>query len=419
VRILIALHDYLPRHSGGAEIHAHQLAIELVRRDHAVSAAYTERDLAAPAGELRRGTLDGVRTLEVVHQREYADVRESYLQEAAAGWFERVLAEARPEVVHFHHLALWGSGALRAARAAGARVLVTLHDYSLLCDAATLLRPDGELCVEGESGACSACLRRHPIHPERLRGLGEAQRAALYGQAARERLVRHRADLALAERLIAPSRFLARLFVRAGLADESRVVVLKAGYPGPLHPPRRRDPRRALRVGFVGGLYEAKGAHVLVEAFHHLAGEPIELDIHGHMDWFPAYVARLRERAAGLPIRFRGPFDPRDVDRVLAELDVLCLPSIWYENQPITIQEAHRNGIPVVATDLGGMAEAVSYGVSGLTFPRGDERTLADRLRSLAHDATLYDRLAAGRPRVPALGEIVDRIEALYRGAQD
>jgi glycosyltransferase involved in cell wall biosynthesis len=413
LRILIVLHDYLPLHTGGSEIHAHQTGAELARRGHEVSSLFTERDLSRSAGQERRGLLDGVRTIEVVHQREYADVRETWEEAPSRGPLERVLAELRPQVVHFHHLALWGSGALRTARAAGARVLVTLHDYHLLCDAATLLRPDGELCTEGLEGGCTACLRRHPVLSERWDGLaGEV----LWRRAARERFERHRSDLARAHVVLSPSRFLARQFERAGFLAPGTCVILKAGYPGPVLPPRVREPSRPLRVGYLGGIYSSKGVHVLVRAFRHLRGEPVELHVHGHLDWFRDYVAGLRREAEGSPVHFHGPFDPREVDRVLSGLDLLVLPSVWYENMPITIHEAYRHGIPVVVTNLGGMAEAVEHGVTGLTFPRGDERALALAVRTLARDAELYDRLARNRPRVPTLGEVVDRLEELYSG---
>jgi glycosyltransferase involved in cell wall biosynthesis len=411
VRILVVLHDYLPRHTGGAEIHAHQTARELARRGHEVSALFTERDLGARAGDLRTGWLEGVTTLEVVHQREYADVRESWEEERSLALLRAQLAALRPDVVHFHHVALWGSGALPAARESGARVVVTLHDYHLLCDASTLLRPDGELCTEGLHGACSACLRRHPMLAERW---GARERPAAWAEAARARFERHRSDLAAAHVVISPSRFLAGVFESAGFRPASAIEVLKAGYPGPVHTPRRRDPARALRVGYVGGIYFSKGVHVLVRAFAQLRGEPLELSVHGHLDWFPDYVAGLRREAEGLPIRFAGPFDPGTVDAVLSGLDVLVLPSVWYENMPITIHEAYRHGLPVVATALGGMLEAVEDGVTGLTFPRGDERALALALRALARDAALYDRLAGRRPRVPTLEEVVDRLERLY-----
>ena len=424
MRILIALHDYLPRHTGGSEIHAHQTAAELVRRGHEVTALFTERDLDSREGTVRRGSLDGVRTLEVVHQREYADVRETWEERASLERFTDLLSELRPAVVHFHHLALWGSGAVRAARAAGARVLVTLHDYHLLCDAATLLRPvvhagdpDGELCAEdlsgGLSGSCHACLYRHPTLSERWDGL---EREAILERAARARFERHKQDLAAAHVILSPSRFLARVFARAGFFPEAACVVLKAGYPGPLFPPRTLVPGRALRVGYVGGIYASKGVHVLVRAFARLRDLPVELHVHGHLDWFPAYVAELRKAAAESRVHFHGPFDPARVDAILAGLDLLVLPSVWYENMPITIHEAHRHGIPVVATDLGGMAEALEHEKTGLLFPRGDERALADAIRRLVTEPGLYERLALGRPRVPTLEEVVDRLEALYAG---
>jgi len=414
VKILVVLHDYLPRHTGGSEIHAHQTARELARRGHEVTALFTERDLAARDGERREGRLDGVRTLELVHQREYADVRESFEEERSLGLFRRQLAELRPDAVHFHHLALWGSRCLAAARESGARVVVTLHDYHLLCDVSTLLRPDGELCTEAVHGRCTACLRRHPVWQERWPGLGPEQ---IWTQAARARFERHRADLARAHVVIAPSRFLADTFEAAGWLRAADCEVLRAGYPGPRFPPRRRATGRPLRVGYLGGIYFSKGVHVLVDAFRHLRGEALELSVHGHLDWFPDYAEGLRHAAAGLPVHFRGPFAPERVDEVLSELDLVVVPSVWYENMPITIHEAHRHGIPVVVTALGGMAEAVEHGVTGLTFPRGDALALAGVLRSLARDAALYDRLAQNRPRVPTLEEVVDRLELLYAGS--
>ena len=86
-------------------------------------------------------------------------------------------------------------------------MVVTLHDYHLLCDSSTLLRPDGALCAEGTRASCTSCLRRHPILAERWPG---EEREAVWARAARERFAWHRADLAQAHRVISPSRFLAQ-----------------------------------------------------------------------------------------------------------------------------------------------------------------------------------------------------------------
>jgi glycosyltransferase involved in cell wall biosynthesis len=170
-----------------------------------------------------------------------------------------------------------------------------------------------------------------------------------------------------------------------------------------------------LRAGYVGGIYPSKGVHVLVQAFAELEEEPVELHVHGHLDWFPEYVGALRRAAGESRVCFHGPFEPARLEEILSGLDLLVVPSVWYENMPITIHEAYRHGIPVIASDFGGMAEAVEHGRTGLTFPRGDARALAGAIRSLARDPGLYDRLARARPRVPTLTEVVDRLEALYR----
>jgi glycosyltransferase involved in cell wall biosynthesis len=140
----------------------------------------------------------------------------------------------------------------------------------------------------------------------------------------------------------------------------------------------------------------------------------VEVHVHGVLTWFPDYVERLRQSAQGLPAHFHGGFDPRDVDRVYASIDVLCAPSLWYENHPLTIQDAFRHGVPVIATDLGGMSEVVVHGVSGLCFPRGDASALAAAIERILVEPELYGRLARSRPKVASIADIAERIEAVY-----
>ncbi len=411
MKILIVVHDYLPLHKGGSEIHAHQTACELMARGHEVTALFTERDLSVPEGSVRRGNLDGVPTIELVHQREYADLRETWEQGAAGERFREIVAEVAPDVCHFHHLALWGSSALPTAKELGARVVVTLHDYYLLCDAATLLTSDARICTDGLRGECSDCLRRHPVLPERW---GGGEREDIFRRGAAERFEQHRRHLACADHIVSPSHFLAGLFEQAGFLRADRCTILRAGYPGPVRPPRRRDRAAPLRVGYVGGIYFSKGVHLLVAAFGQLTDAACELHVHGHLDWFPDYADELRREAQGRAVHFHGPFDPPRIDEILGEIDVLVVPSVWYENMPITINEAFRNGIPVVTADFGGMAEAVQHGENGLLFPRGDVSGLARALRRLSEDADLYDRLARGRPQVLSVEAVCDRLEAIY-----
>jgi len=423
VKIFSVVHDYLPEHIGGTELHAHQMAIEMRRRGHDVTAIFTERDTTAKEGEVRPGTLDGVRTVELVHQREFEDLRGSFEHPIAEKLFAELLEAERPDLVHFQHLAFWGPNCVALARRFGAAVVYTAHDYGALCSAGTLLTGAGDLCPAGSGGNCHDCINHLPLVADRWRGsLGshrkEPSRETLLAVAANTRRYQYRQGVQYAQKVVCPSRFLADVLVKGGLLREEQVVVMKAGYPGPLLPPR---PRRngTLRIGYVGGFYPSKGVHILCDAYaripHTRVGENgPELHLFGVLEWFPSYVAELREIVKDRKATFHGRFDPADVDRVFEQVDLLVVPSIWYENQPITIQEAFRVGLPVVATDLGGMAEAVRHGVDGLLFPRGASADLAGRLTQLDADRELLEALGKGRPAVPTLAQIADELESVY-----
>ncbi len=127
------------------------------------------------------------------------------------------------------------------------------------------------------------------------------------------------------------------------------------------------------------------------------------------------FVKELRGLAGGdRRITFAGPFPREEVGYVLSGLDVLVVPSRWYENQPGVILEAFAVGIPVVATDVGGMSEFVRHEENGLLFERESVEDLARQLRRLGEEPGLIGRLRAGIGPVKTVEENVDELEVLY-----
>jgi glycosyltransferase involved in cell wall biosynthesis len=169
-------------------------------------------------------------------------------------------------------------------------------------------------------------------------------------------------------------------------------------------------------VGYAGRLTEAKGAHVLVEAAARLEPEvPLEVHIYGDLQQEPAYGDRLRALARNAPhVKFRGRFGRDELAEVFSALDVVAVPSLWYENNPLIAQEAFAAGRPVIASDLGGMAEFVEHEVSGWLFPPGDAGALAERLRAVALGPEQIGRMRGGLPRVRTIAEECDTLDALY-----
>lgn len=408
MKILQVLHASLPEHVGGTEVHAHQLAHALMKRKHEVACLYTTLDHARAAGAITDRSFDGVRTIERVRHDDIADVHARWIDPRADQDFASVLEREDPDVVHFQHLAGWGPRCIASAREHGCAVVVTLHDYHALCDRGTLLRADGELCPR--TGAdCIDCLARHPLDPP-AEGVERALRLAA---AQKERRAHFQQALAQAHAVIAPSRFLARTFTQAGFLSGVLVEILSPGTVGPLHRPRTRKGGK-LRLGFVGKLDPAKGCHVLIDALRLLVRAPVELAVHGGGDAGSDYAKELERRAAGLAVVFHGRFDPRSVDPIYAGFDVLVAPSLAFENHPLSVQDAFRNGIPVIASELGGVSELVQDGINGLLFPRGDARALARCIEALLADPLLYNRLTRDRPASISVDSVAGRLERLY-----
>ena len=409
MRLLFVLHDYLPEHVGGCEVHAHQLATALAARGHEVTVACTERDLSRPAGTLVERHHEGLRVIEVSHPREYGDVAESWREEPAGEVFDGLVRRERPELVHFQHLMYWGAACVARAAAAGAGTVMTLHDAHLLCDRCTLWAGESAgRCAPAEPERCQRCLEGHPFRAARWgQDPARAHRRAML-----ERLAHHRQHLAHLDVALAPSRLIAGIHREAGLLAEEQLSLLPNPTPGPLAPVRPPLAAGPLRAGFVGAPTPAKGVHVLIEAVGRLAGE-VEGHIFGPLEWFPDYAQRLRA-AAGPDVYFHGRFDPGDLDAVLARIDVLVLPSLWLENHPLVLGEAWRNGIPVIATLGGGCEEVVRDGHNGLLVPPGDVDALTAALANLAHDPRRCAMLAAGRPCPVDLEDYAQQVEQVY-----
>jgi glycosyltransferase involved in cell wall biosynthesis len=158
-------------------------------------------------------------------------------------------------------------------------------------------------------------------------------------------------------------------------ADRRRVHVVRNGVPIP--PDVRRPARGAeLRIGGLGRLTRQKGFDVLVEAVRLLVedGVPARLAIGGD----GPESTSLRRAATGLPVELAG--EVTDVAAWWRGIDVFVLPSRW-EGLPFVLLEAMAAGVPVVATDVGGVREATDGAVN--VVPREDPRALADALRRL------------------------------------
>lgn len=421
MRILQAIHDFLPEHCAGSEIYTYHLSRALAARGHDVRLLFTEKRLERPQFEITAGSYEDLPFHEIVYNRHFHDIQDLYDDARMEQPIGAVLDQVKPDVVHVQSLVYLGLSLIRAARSRGLPLVMTLHEYFLSCPRGGLLLDlEGNLCDPIRPEICARCIQPYPMERERYpdspddpyQELGELR---FWARAIDERTRRIYAGVAEVDRFVAPSSFLAERLVREGL-ERSRVTVADYGFPAPEAPPRVVPrPGEPLRLGYLGTLSDYKGVDVLVDAFSRLEPGLATLRICGDPGWFPEYTGPLMKRAGEIAgLSFVGRLEPTEAPAFLATLDALVVPSIWYENSPLTIHEAFLAGVPVVTSDLGGMAELVASG-GGLVFRRGDPADLHRCLCRLLDEPRLLARLGAGIPAVKSVEANAEEMESLYR----
>jgi len=286
-----------------------------------------------------------------------------------------LIASEAPEVAHFTNtFPLISPSAYYACRSARVPVVQSIHNYRLICPAATLWR-DGSICEECVDHSLlrsvrHACYRKsRPASAVLATALAVHRRCGSYAQ--------------LVDRYIALTEFARERLIAGGLPGER--ICVKPNFVEPDPGPRAGSGRHAL---FAGRLTEEKGLHTLLDAWRRL-GPELPLRVAGDGPLREALARRIEsERIAGVTLL--GSL-PRDA--LLEELRgarVLVFPSEWYEGMPMAIVEAFACGVPCVAARLGGMREMIEDGVNGLLFAPGDPDELAAKLRwAFEHEAEL------------------------------
>ena len=430
--ILYVVHGFPPDTWAGTEVYTLNLAKEMQRRGHRaailarVPAARSEAEGGPKEFSLSEGSFEGLRVLRLVHRLEHRRMADTYRQPAVERVFRAVLEREKPDLVHFMHLIHLSAGLVDVAREMGIPTAITCHDYWASCLRVQLIRPDGARCDENMGSGCFLCLRENRLDLvpalkrfDSLAGplLGLLARrvpdyADLRGRQAFVEGAYRRTDLQ-----ISPSRFLRKKLVdTAGFDPETFLYSdngIRTDHVRALE--KRPDPEGRVRFGFVGSLVWYKGGEVMLRAMKRLPPARASLEIHGdfHPKEDPHHAAL--ERLAGPNVRFHGRFDNAELSRVYSGIDVLLVPSLWWENSPITIHEAFLTRTPIVASGIGGMKELVRDGVDGLYCAAGDDADLAAKMRRFLDEPGLLARLSADPPPVKTIEEDAAATEYRYR----
>jgi len=369
--------------------------------------------------------------------------------------FLGLLDDFKPDIVLVVHAQNLSAAIVEACREKNVPVVFYATDFWFVCPIVQLTRPDGEVCRGPGPGAlkCLTCYTPKLFAPaaefnealsKKYDFVGKAlssmpgpvkslAEGGLYNAYSASKLPA--ATLATVnrpavlkdfankfDRILVPTKLMRDIFVENGIQDELIELVHYGIDTSKLVDHQKKSPSDLLRIGYIGTFYEHKGVDLLINAYLALPEADRKracVRLYGDTEQFPEYSNKLKsivssagERGRG--VSFEGTFPNDQLGTILSDIDVLVVPSRWYENTPLVMQSALATKTPLIVTDLGGMSELVKHGHNGLLFKLNDYRSLAAQLLALLKDAALLSKLTANIKDERTVPEMVNDIESVF-----
>lgn len=443
MRILQVTHGFPPYNIGGSEVYAYNLCQKLAK-EHEVFVFYRVNDLHIKEYSVIHTNLDKLEIFTINNTfRLYDSFEMTYKNNAIAEKFASILEQIRPDVVHIQHLLYLSTKLVKEIKKRRIPVIFTLHDYWLICPQGQLFKNGMEVCNGKDSLECIDCvlyqlnIKKYAFNayyflkgivPERLIQLlkniylGYCRFFFLNQNKAinliKERAAYIKSICSQVDLFISPSQFLKRRFIEFGISED-KIALLPYAFNLENFKNSQKITSDKLRFAFMGNLLPAKGTHILIKAFNKIKNANVELRIYGQASSYKGilgnYLRYLKKIAKDRNIKFMGGFDNRNIAKVFSEIDILVVPSVWYENSPLVIQEAFATQTPVIAANIGGIPELIDNGINGLLFNPNDTQDLYRKINSIIENPRLIEDLKQNIKSPKSIEENAKETENIYK----
>lgn len=378
-RILVMAHAHPDFSLGGGEIAAYNLFKAYRETPEVEEAWFLGR---ADRGRGATGQISLRRPNEYLWEQAVHDwhMMKAVHQESLTTWFADLIRALKPTVVHTHHYAHMGLEYLRVIKQVDHRIkiMMTLHEYMAICSNNGQMIKIGsfKLCSRSSHDECRQCFPNRTAEDFWLR---------------KHYFMSH---FELVDQFVSPSEFLRQRYIDWGLPADKIVVIENGQSDEPPLPPRPlAEGETRNRFGFFGQANPFKGLDVVLQALHEMPKserKKIVLEVHGaNLDQqsqeFQDKIEALRRPLIKQGVvQWVGPYQPHELRSRMANVDWVVVPSIWWENSPMVIQEAMVHGRPLLVSDIGGMREKVQDAVTGFHVSSGNPTIWAQRFQKTA-----------------------------------
>lgn len=358
MKILVIAHAHPDFSLGGGEIAAYTLFKEYEKSKEVSKAYYLGR---IDKGQGATGKITKRRENDYLWEQSTTNLSQMtpVNQQSIANEFSEFIADIAPDAVHLHHYLNLGLEIMPIIRRLNTKtkILLTLHEFVAICENnGQMIKTNGkQLCERATHDDCARCFPGITPNDFWLR---------------KENYLNH---FKYVDYFISPSNFLLERYVEWGI-PRNKIIFIENGHNHPPKiPPRQlKKNEKRNRFGFFGQINKFKGLDVVLEALNNAPQNPdLVLEINGanlekQPDEFQKRTQTLIENLTekGLIIN-NGAYSPTEIGDRMQSIDWVIVPSIWWENSPMVIQEAFSYGKPVICSNIGGMKEKVTDNFNG------------------------------------------------------
>ncbi|WP_158967028.1 glycosyltransferase family 4 protein [Paraglaciecola sp. L3A3] len=403
-RILIISHGHPDIKKGGAEVASYNMYKELYARGEDVF--YLAQSPKPPHGGTSFSGHNGAREILFHTKIEDGFLFSNFVSRSLWKEFRDMLKMLKPNVIHLHHYVTLGIEIIEEIKRTlpDAKIILTLHEYLAIChNKGLMVKTNGDLCYQSSPRNCADCFV-------------EKSPADFF---LREKYIKRLFENV--HTFISPSYFLKARYVEWGI-EESRICVIENGQPvsSNIEPSFKEDSKK-VRFAFFGQLNPNKGIELLLQAVNLLplsVKENMTLEIHGanltlQSSVFQDKISQLLDELSDIVFN-QGPYEQSELPLLLSKVDWVVVPSNWWENSPMVIQEAFQQKVPVIASNIGGMAEKVTHGKDGLHFQARSVVDLSQTIIFAIKNPLIRKRLVNSIETPLSIKGIVDKHIELY-----
>jgi glycosyltransferase involved in cell wall biosynthesis len=404
-RILIISHGHPDIKKGGAEVASYNMFKELESRGEDVF--YLAQSPQAPHGGTAFSSHRSAREILFHTSLEDSFLYSNFVSRSLWKEFRDMLTLMQPEIIHLHHYVTLGIEIIEEARRTlpNAKIILTLHEYLAIChNKGLMVKTNGDLCYRASARDCANCF-------------ADKSPADFF---LREKYIKRLFENV--DHFVSPSHFLKSRYVEWGI-DENLISVIENGQPLRTEIKNTNQPEsKKVKLAFFGQINTDKGIELLLTAINLLPSrikKKMVLEIHGanlnlqsnaFQDKIFDLLSSLKEIVFNI-----GPYEQSQMPSLLSKVDWVVVPSTWWENSPMVIQEAFQQKVPVITSDIGGMAEKVTHGKDGLHFQARNSVDLSQILIYAIDNSIIRNKFVDAIISPLSIKDIVDKHAELYQ----